>query len=101
MITPSTTDYKLEDIKMEALIAGTVVLSAGFWFLAALVFLAALAYFLPWIIALLRGTKSNCGIFFVNLLLGWTMVGWFIAFIWALVAERKSNAQVIIIKEAK
>ena len=80
---------------METLIAGTVVLGAGSFFLA------VLAYFLPWIIALLRGTKSNCGIFFVNLLLGWTMVGWFIAFIWALVAERKSNAQVIIIKEAK
>lgn len=95
MIVPSTTDYKLEDIKMEALIAGTVVLGAGSFFLAALV------YFLPWIIALLRGTKSNCGIFFVNLLLGWTIVGWFIAFIWALVAERKSNAHVIIIKETK
>ncbi|ADR32426.1 Imm immunity to superinfection membrane protein [Escherichia phage vB_EcoM_VR7] len=80
---------------METIIAGTFVLGAGS------LFLAALAYFLPWIIALLRGTRSNVGIFFINLLFGWTMIGWVIALIWALVAERKSNAQVIIIKETK
>lgn len=80
---------------MEALIVGAGVMGFG-----SLV-LMFVAYFLPWILALLLGTKSNVGIFFLNLLLGWTMIGWVVAFIWAIAAERKSNAQIIIIKEAK
>lgn len=80
---------------MEALIVGAGVFGFG-----SLVVMF-IGYFLPWIIALLRGTRSNVGIFFINLLFGWTMIGWVIALIWAIVAERRNNVQTIIIKEAK
>lgn len=78
---------------MEALIVGAGVFGFG-----SLVVMF-IGYFLPWIIALLRGTRSNVGIFFINLLFGWTMIGWVIALIWAIVAERKTNAQIILVKQ--
>lgn len=77
-----------------------VILAGGALGLGSL-FIAFLAYFLPWIIALLRGTNSNGLIFLVNLLIGWTMIGWVICFIWALCAARRNNVQTIIIKDAK
>ncbi|AFU63989.1 immunity to superinfection [Salmonella phage STML-198] len=82
---------------METIVLGTAALGFGS------LFLAFLAYFLPWIIALLRGTKSNVGIFFLNLIFGWTFIGWLVALVWAFVAERKNNQpqQIIVIKEAK
>lgn len=83
---------------MEALIvsAGAVsIFGSLFWIILAI----SIPYFLPWILALLRGTRSNVGIFFLNLLLGWTMIGWVVALIWAIAAERKSNAQIIIVKQ--
>lgn len=78
---------------MEALIVGAGVFGFG-----SLVVMF-IGYFLPWSIALLRGTRSNVGIFFINLLFGWTMIGWVIALIWAIVAERKTNAQIIVVKQ--
>ena len=78
---------------MEALIVGAGVFGFG-----SLVVMF-IGYFLPWIIALLRGTRSNVGIFFINLLFGWTMIGWVVALIWAIVAERKSNTQIIVVKQ--
>lgn len=47
---------------MEALIVSAGVLGFG-----SLVIMF-IGYFLPWILALLRGTRSNVGIFFLNLL---------------------------------
>jgi hypothetical protein len=43
----------------------------------------SLIYFLPSIIALLRGHLSTFAIFLLNLLLGWTLIGWIIALIWS------------------
>jgi hypothetical protein len=41
-------------------------------------------YFLPTIIAACRDKANGTGgVFFVNLLLGWTLLGWLVAFIWA------------------
>ena len=40
--------------------------------------------FLPTIIAVNRHHQSTLGIFFLNLLLGWTVIGWFCALFWAL-----------------
>ena len=40
-------------------------------------------YFLPTIVASNRGHESAGAIFFLNLLLGWTMLGWVVAFVWA------------------
>lgn len=41
-------------------------------------------YFLPTLIAAARQTHNSVGIFFLNLLLGWTGIGWIIALIIAL-----------------
>jgi hypothetical protein len=52
-----------------------------------LVFAAIAFYLLPWYIAVLRDAKHTLAIFFVNLLLGWTLIGWLAAFIWAVVEK--------------
>jgi len=41
-------------------------------------------YFLPTIVAEIRRTEHGAGIFWVNLIFGWTVLGWVAAFIWAL-----------------
>ncbi|QVW29188.1 immunity to superinfection membrane protein [Escherichia phage vB_EcoM_SQ17] len=80
---------------MELFVASSVaVLIAGIG--------SIIIYMLPWVIALIRGTKSTTAIFFVALLFNWTMVGWIGTLIWSIVAEKKSAQQpqqVIIIRE--
>ena len=44
-------------------------------------------YFLPTIIASIRGKRNGCAIFVLNLLLGWTFVGWVIALVWSIAYE--------------
>ena len=46
-------------------------------------------YFLPTLIASSRQSRSQGGIFVLNLLLGWTFIGWFVALIWAVTSERR------------
>ncbi|EFW1902755.1 superinfection immunity protein [Shigella sonnei] len=80
---------------MELFVASSVaVLIAGIG--------SIIIYMLPWVIALIRDTKSTTAIFFVALLFNWTMVGWIGTLIWSIVAEKKSAQQpqqVIIIRE--
>jgi hypothetical protein len=60
--------------------------------LALLVLVAFLAcYFLPTLIAAIRGKLGTGGVFFVNLFLGWTVVGWFVSFIWACSGRTESD----------
>jgi hypothetical protein len=40
-----------------------------------------LGYFLPWMIAALRGESNAWPIFWFNLLLGWTVVGFVVALV--------------------
>jgi hypothetical protein len=40
-------------------------------------------YFLPFIIALIRGHHQRLAIFILNLFLGWTFIGWVASLIWA------------------
>ena len=50
----------------------------------ALLVIGLILYFLPTFIAMSRGKANGTGgVFFVNLLLGWSVIGWFVAFIWA------------------
>ncbi len=42
-----------------------------------------LLYFMPWLIALIRGHHNAGAIFLLNFLLGWTFIGWLVAFVWA------------------
>ncbi|MGL5930656.1 MAG: superinfection immunity protein [Dermatophilaceae bacterium] len=41
-------------------------------------------YLLPWAIAATRGKRNAWGIFWVNLLLGWTIIGWVVALVMSL-----------------
>jgi Superinfection immunity protein len=47
-----------------------------------------LCYFLPSIIS--HQKQSFAGIFFVNLLLGWTVIGWIVALVWACTDEARA-----------
>lgn len=40
-------------------------------------------YFLPTLIALIRGKRDLLSIGLLNFFLGWTVIGWVVAFIWA------------------
>jgi ABC-type sugar transport system permease subunit len=44
-------------------------------------------YLLPWAIAVVRDVR-HWSVFWVNLLLGWTIVGWIIALVMSLRAQR-------------
>src|SRR6266705_5166014 len=46
-------------------------------------------YFLPTIVTEIRRTEHGVGIFWVNLIFGWTVLGWIAAFMWSL-AEKTS-----------
>jgi hypothetical protein len=50
-------------------------------------------YFLPLIIAKIRRTQHGAGIFWVNLIFGWTILGWIAALIWALVEKRSPKRE--------
>ncbi|MEN0652072.1 MULTISPECIES: superinfection immunity protein [Hyphobacterium] len=46
----------------------------------------ALLYFIPTLVALLRGHHNAFAIFLTNLLFGWTVIGWLITLIWSTTA---------------
>lgn len=54
-----------------------------------MMFLILLVYFVPFFIANHRRHKNQVPIFFLNLLLGWTLIGWVGALIWASMAESR------------
>jgi len=45
-------------------------------------------YMLPWAIAAVRGNRNSWTVFWVNLLLGWTVVGWIVALVMAIREHR-------------
>ena len=47
------------------------------------IFTIFVVYFLPTIIAVLRGHPSSLAIFVLNLFLGGTFIGWVLALVWA------------------
>ena len=46
-------------------------------------------YFIPSLIAAIRGHDNSFAIFLTNLLLGWTGIGWIVALIWSFTAIRR------------
>lgn len=54
---------------------------------AVIVAILTAAYMLPWAIAAVRDVP-HWSVFWVNLLLGWTIVGWIIALVMALRRQR-------------
>lgn len=45
--------------------------------------LGTVLYFLPTIIAAIKGKRDTLAIFLLNFFLGWSVIGWIIALIWA------------------
>ncbi len=56
-----------------------------------LVALLSFGYMLPWAIAATRGKVNSGAIFWLNLLLGWSVIGWVIALVMSL-----SEHQVVV-----
>ncbi|MFH1662731.1 MAG: superinfection immunity protein [Chloroflexota bacterium] len=53
-------------------------------FVGIIVFIISLAfYFLPTIIALIRGHRNALAIFLLNFFLGWTFIGWVVSLVWS------------------
>lgn len=48
-------------------------------------------YFVPTLIAAIKGKSNSVAIFALNLILGWTFIGWLVAFIWALTNDNKQQ----------
>jgi Superinfection immunity protein len=40
-----------------------------------------LGYMAPWMVAAARGKSNHMAVFWLNLLLGWTVVGWIVAMV--------------------
>ena len=51
-------------------------------------------YFIPFIIAVMRGIKNSMSVFFLNLFLGWTVVGFFVLIFYASLTNVKSSQTV-------
>ena len=64
-------------------------------FVALIVAIASGLYMLPWAIAAFRDVKY-WGVFWVNLLAGWTIIGWIIALVMAL---RSQDYIVLVVKD--
>lgn len=50
--------------------------------------LCTLGYLLPWALAASRGARNSAQVFWLNLLLGWTLVGWVVALVMAFRVHR-------------
>ena len=51
---------------------------------AIVVGVATLGYMLPWTVAAIRGKSNHWAIFWLTLLLGWSLVAWVVALVMAL-----------------
>ena len=60
--------------------------------IAVLVAVLTLGNMLPWMIAALRGKSNHWGVFWLNLLLGWTILGWVAAFVMSVLPHRIAAA---------
>ncbi len=52
------------------------------------------AYFIPFIIAIIRGIKNSMSVFFLNLFLGWTVIGFFVLVFYASLTDARSGKSV-------
>jgi hypothetical protein len=63
-------------------------MSIGIWQVILLLILTV-PYFLPTIVAMLRGHPQTGGVFLLNIMIGWTGIGWLGVAVWSVVAEKK------------
>ena len=57
--------------------------------------LILVSYFLPSLIALMRGKSNTFAILILNIFLGWTFIGWIVALIWSVTSDNKAQTVVI------
>ena len=50
----------------------------------AVLLLGLFFYFIPSFVARFRGVRNFTQVFFLNLLLGWSVIGWIFSLVWAL-----------------
>ena len=62
-----------------------------FGVLGALLAVILAPYFLPAIIGSNRGVNASGALFFVNLIVGWTVLGWIVCLIWAVSGATKAQ----------
>lgn len=55
---------------------------------AIIVAILSAGYMPPWAIAAVRGNANAWAVFWVNLLLGWTVVGWIVALVMSIKEHR-------------
>jgi uncharacterized membrane protein len=67
--------------------------------LTAFFIIGGVFYFLPSLIALMRGKSNSIAILALNLFLGWTLIGWVVSLVWSLSSDAKP--QKIIINQDK
>jgi ABC-type transport system involved in cytochrome c biogenesis permease component len=59
-------------------------------FFFAIIFLITI-FFIPTSVVLFRDSSKKWGVFWVNLLVGWTGIGWIIALIWSFMSESETE----------
>lgn len=62
---------------------------------AIVIVISLISYFLPTIIAMLRGKSNTFAILLLNLFLGWTFIGWIVALIWSVTSDSKLQTIVV------
>lgn len=64
--------------------------------MSAVIVVVLALYFLPCLIATLRGHHQTLAIFMVCLFLGWTGIGWIVALIWSCTAVNRPQRAVVM-----
>ena len=69
--------------------------------MGALVVFLLIGYFIPTVVAMMRGHKDAPAIALINIFLGWTVVAWFATLVWSLAdpGGRGANQTVVITNE--
>lgn len=63
------------------------------------IFVMAIIYLLPGVVAISRSHPNSAAIFVLNLLLGWTLLIWVIALVWSLTNPNASQQVHVIHKD--
>lgn len=59
----------------ESIVLGAIIIS---------IILGVVLYFIPTILACVKGRVNKGAIFALNFFLGWSLVGWVVALVWAI-----------------
>ena len=62
---------------------------------AIVIIISLISYFLPTVIAMLRGKSNTFAILLLNLFLGWTFIGWIVALVWSVTSDNKPQTIVV------